>query len=218
MDDGLLPRYGGWRAALDNDGQLTGLWAHAPLVTPAALAHQSESSGEPRGRARLAEAAPLVCPGAASPFEVQTGMLFGMSRRRGGEGYEGLVHNQRVALSSDAARLARRGTCYCDVYWDGPLPSGARGLDLECQSVSHHFASKSSASDADRATALQMMGYEVAQATYAQVADPAIFESLSRHLAERLGVPYREKTDAQLRAQDELRRELFVDWASLPVT
>ena len=217
-DDGLLPRYGGWRAALDNDGQLTGLWAHAPLVTPATLAHQSESSGEPRGRARLAEAAPLVRPGAASPFEVQTGMLFGMSRRRGGEGYEGLVHNQRVALSSDAARLARRGTCYCDVYWDGPLPSGARGLDLECQSASHHFASKSSASDADRATALQMMGYEVAQATYAQVADPAIFESLSRHLAERLGVPYREKTDAQLRAQDELRRELFVDWASLPVT
>lgn len=215
-DEGNLPSYGGWHAALDNDGRLTGLWMHAPLVSPDALSSQAAASGEPRGRARLAQAAALVRPGAASPFEVQTGMLLGLSRRRGGEGYEGFAHNCRVALASDAALIVHRRTCYCDIYWDGPLLSGAAGLDLECQSSSHHFGVKSSASDANRATALHMMGIEVVQVTFAQIADPMTFEVFSGHLAERLGVPHREKTEAQLRAQEELRRELFVDWATLP--
>lgn len=216
-DEGLLPSYGGWRAALDNDGRLTGLWTHAPLVSPDALSSQAAASGEPRGRARLAQAAALVRPGAASPFEVQTGMLLGLSRRRGGEGYEGFTHNRRVALSPAAARIAHRRACYCDVYWDGPLPNGAAGLDLECQSSSHHFGAMSSVSDANRATALQMMGIEVTQVTFSQIADPATFEIFSGHLAERLGAPRREKTEAQLRDQEDLRRELFVDWAALPM-
>ena len=217
-DEGLLPSYGGWRAALDNDGRLTGLWTHAPLVTPAALARQAEASGEPRGRARLAEAAGLVRAGAASPFEARTGMLLGLSRRRGGEGYGGFEHNHRIALTADAALLARRRACYCDVYWDGPLPDGVAGLDLECQSTSHHFGAKSSVSDADRATALQAMGIEVAQVTFAQIADPVTFEVFSEHLARRLGIPRPEKTEAQLRAQADLRRELFASWEDLPAT
>lgn len=216
-DDERLPSYGGWRAALDNNGRLTGLWTHAPLVSLAALSNQAEASGEPRGRSRLAKATALVRPGAASPFEVQVGMLLGLSRRRGGEGYGGFEHNHCVALTPDAALIARRRVCYCDVYWGGSLPNGAAGLDLECQSASHHFGTRSSASDANRETALQMMGIEVVQITFSQIADPATFQIFSEHLAERLGVPHREKTEVQLRAQEELRRELFVDWAALPV-
>lgn len=214
-DDGLLPSLGGWAAAVDNDGRLTGLWSHAPLTTPAALAREAELSESSSGRARLSDAARLVRVGAASPFEVQAGMLLGLSRRRGGEGYGDFVHNRRVALTPAAARVARRRACFCDIFWDD-VAHGA-GLDLECQSASHHFGARSSSSDADRATALQMMDIEVTQVTYAQIAHPANFEAVSRFLAERLGVSYREKTDAQLRAQARLRRELFVDWESLPV-
>lgn len=145
-------------------------------------------------------------------------MLLGLSRCRGGEGYGGFEHNRRIALTADAALLARRRVCYCDVYWDGPLPDGVAGLDLECQSASHHFGAKSSVSDADRATALQAMGIEVAQVTFAQIADPVTFEVFSEHLARRLGISRPEKTEAQLRAQADLRRELLASWEDLPAT
>lgn len=214
-DDGLLPSFGGWTAAVDNDGQLTGLWSRAPLATLASLARHAERSEAPLGRARLKEAAGLVHAGAASPFEVQTGMLVGLSRRRGGEGFADFEHNRRVALASAAARVARRRACFCDIFWDD-VAAGA-GLDLECQSASHHFGTRSASSDADRATALQMMGIEVLQVTYAQIASPRNFAEIARFLAERLGVSYRQKSEVQLRAQARLRRELFVDWRTLPM-
>lgn len=104
---------------------------------------------------------------------------------------------------ADAALLARRRVCYCDVYWDGPLPDGVAGLDLECQSASHHFGAKSSVSDADRATALQAMGIEVAQVTFPQIADPVTFEVFSEYLARRLGISRPEKNLAPQPARSQ---------------
>lgn len=107
-DDGLLPSFGGWPAAVDNDGQLTGLWSRTPLVTPASLARHAERSEAPLGRARLKEAAGLVHAGAASPFEVQTGMLVGLGRRRGGEGFADFAYiRQSLGASGEqGVRLA----------------------------------------------------------------------------------------------------------------
>lgn len=69
----------------------------------------------------------LVNAGAASPFEAKAGVILGFSCRRGGEEQGGFVHNQRIALTSEARALARRFSCYCDPYW-------SEGLDLKCQS------------------------------------------------------------------------------------
>ena len=216
LDVGRLLPYGGWSAAADNNGQLTGLWTRPPLTTPAELKRQAVESGTSRGRARLEQAAELVRPGAASPLEAQAGMLLGLSRRRGGEGLGAFEHNRRVALALAAARIAGRRTCFCDLFYREATNPELAGIDVECQSSAHHFGLKSSASDANRATALQLMGIEVVQLTYAQLADPARFKIFSAFLSELLGLPYREKTEAQLAAQARLRAEILTDWERLP--
>ena len=210
-DADRLPAYCGWRAARDNDGRLTGLWSRPPLLEAAALrAHLSHAPS--RGRSCLAKASLLARVGAASPFEVQAGMLLAEVPAHGGEGYGELMHNRRVQLSADARQVCRQGACYCDLFWE----CGERGVDVECQSASHHFGVKSSARDADRATALQMMGIEVIQLTYAQMADASRFEVFSRFLAEKIGAEYREKSEREGRAQRELRAKVLVSWESLP--
>lgn len=206
---GALPRMGGWAPCPDREGAITDLWTRRPLVTPDDLrrvASESESSG---GRARLLQAAELVVPGAASPFEVSCGVILGFSRRRGGEGQAGFVHNRRVALSAEARALARRASCYCDLYWD-------EGVDLECQSRLAHDAASSYLSDADRAAALELMGVRVLPVTYGQLTSGRRVEALSRALAEMRGVPWSPPTELQREAADRLRGEVLVDWGTLP--
>ena len=61
-----------------------------------------------------------------------------------------------------------------------------------------------------------MMGIEVIQLTYAQMADASRFEVFSRFLAEKIGAEYREKSERERRAQRELRAKVLVSWESLP--
>ena len=215
-DEGSLPAYSGWRAATDNDGRLTGLWLRPRLYTTSLLRRIAENAASPRGRARLVEAASIALEDAASPFEAQAGLLLGLSRRRGGEDMPPFRLNQRVALPPAAARIARQRACYCDIFWAQAASPACAGLDVECQSTSHHFGARSSASDADRTTALRLLGIEVVQLTHGVLADPRRFAIFVAALAEHLGVPPRpafaQLTEAQLR----LRRELFVDWELLP--
>ena len=70
-------------------------------------------------------------------------------------------------------------------------------------------------SDSDRATALQQMGYNVMLLTYQQIADAKNFDIVRHMLFEEIGLKYREKTERQLDAQRNLRRELFIDWNTL---
>lgn len=215
-DKGCLPAYGRWHAATDNDGRLTGLWSRPMLMHASQLQGFAGSTASPRGRARLAEAASITLEGAASPFEVQAGMLLGLSRRRGGEGLPRFSLNHMVTLTRAAVRIARRQTCYCDIFWSETVDPACTGLDVECQSASHHFGSRSSVSDADRATALQLLDIEVMQLTHGVLADPRRFAVFAASLAERLGVPRRPDRTRLTAAQVRLRRELFVDWEHLP--
>lgn len=214
VDERRLPRLSGWSPALDARGQISRVWSRPPLLSVERLAEWASSSEVVRGRERLAGAARLVVPAAASPFEVQTGVLMGFSPRRGGEGYDGFVHNRRIELPSAAARIARRSSCVCDLYWEGG--EGRRALDLECRSSLSHLGESSAISDADRSAALQLMGIEVVELTYGQLADPARFEAFSGLVAEKLGVPPRERTAAQRLRQARLREEVLVDWERLP--
>lgn len=119
VDERRLPRLSGWSPALDARGQISRVWSRPPLLSVERLAEWASSSEVVRGRERLAGAARLVVPAAASPFEVQAGVLMGFSPRRGGEGYDGFVHNRRIELPPAAARIARRSSCVCDLYWEG---------------------------------------------------------------------------------------------------
>ena len=215
-DKGRLVPYCGWRAAIDNNGRLTGLWSRPPLLTHDLLRAHLNSSASKRGRRRLREASDIALSGSASPLEAQAGLLLGAKPRHGGEGYDGMVPNRCIILSREARKLARQTRCYCDLFWERHADDDKRGIDVECQSSSHHFGSRSAPSDADRATALQQMGIEVIQLTYAQLADEARLEAFSRLLAKKLGTPYHAKSDKERQAQRELRAEALRDWEGLP--
>lgn len=207
--EGYNLRVDGWSPGFQQNGRLSGTWQHEPYTDPGELIALANKSDAPRGRGRLIEAAGLVNPNAASPFEVRAGLLLGLSRKRGGEGYKGLVHNEKVVLTRDARLLAQRECCYCDIFF-------SQGLDIECQSRVHHDNARSFLSDSDRSAALDAMGITVYQATYPQIKERGRFEVLSRTVAGHLGVPYKAKTAWMKEAECKLRNELFVPWEELP--
>ncbi len=206
-DSGRLPSIGNWSPCLDANGQLTDLWSHAPLTTPEALSRTAEASDSPRGRKRLAQVAKLIVPEAASPFEAQAGILLGLPVRYGGAGLKGLSHNHRVGLTSDAAYIAHRNACFCDLYWD-------EGVDLECHSKTWHTQTKDQLSDFTRQAALELMGIEVIPMTYEELNTARQFDAIVRLLAGKLGRPLRKKSDAARAAELNLRREVLdFDWS-----
>lgn len=208
VNERRLPRLNGWSPCLDDEGQITSLWTRRPLVSRDGLLKVAEEAPCRNGRARLMEAASLMVPGAASPFEAQTGVILGFSRKRGGEGHAGFSHNRRIALSREARALARRASCYCDLYWD-------EGLDLECQSKLAHASGSGYLSDADRATALELMGISVLPVTYAQLTSEERVIALSRAVADKRGVAWRQPTARERELGRKLRSEVLRDWSTL---
>lgn len=197
-----LPNIGGWSPSLDSDGKLTDLWSREPLITSAGLQRLAETSDSPRGREQLTRVAKLVVGGAASPFEVQAGILLGLPIRNGGAGLGGFEHNTRIGFTPDAALIAGRECCYCDLYWD-------EGIDLECHSKTWHAARDSQLSDFTRQTALDLMGIDVIPLTYGQLSSKRQFDAVVRILASKLDRKTRRKTAAELQAEARLRDEVL---------
>ena len=210
IDEGRFRELGGWRPCLGRDGRLGDLWLREPLATPEELAAFAAETSWRRGRAKLAAAADLVVPGAASPLEVRTGVLLGLSRRRGGEGHAGFSHNRRVALSPDASLLAQRDCCYCDLYYE-------EGIDVECQGEAFHNSEMSGLSDSERAAGLGLMGITVVPVTSDVISSPRRTEALAHMLSHLRNVPHRPKTVREHEASRALRREVFANWLSLPL-
>ena len=211
--DSGVPVMGGWRPSFDQEGHLTDVWSRPPLTTPDQLRALAERAAGRRGCRALSCAAELVVPNAASPFEVQTGMLLGMDPELGGEGHGGFAYNGRLALDARAQSLAGQSVCYCDVLW--PAEDGRRSLDVECQSATFHAGDRPRLSDANRALALQSMGVEVLFVTYAQIASEHRADALAQTVAEKLGGEVVPRTDEFLARRAELRREVLVDFRDL---
>ncbi len=201
-DQKRLPSIGGWAPCLDSNGKLTDLWSHDPLTTPSDLQRLAETTDSARGRERLARAAKYVVAEAASPFEAQVGILLGLPIRCGGAGLGGFEHNKRVGFTPDAALIAQRDCCYCDLYWD-------EGLDLECHSKTWHSARDSRLSDFTRETALDLMGVDVIPVTYDQLSSKRQFDAVVRIVASKLGRKIRSKSDAERKAEALLRDEVL---------
>lgn len=197
-----------WSPCLDGKA-LSGLWSRLPLVEPFELFDAAEASGSARGRSKLREVAGLVKPGAASPLEVQAGILLGLSRHRGGEGFGEFEYNKRVSLSPSAQVLAQRSSCVCDLYYD------CADLDIECQSRLIHDNAGSLISDFDRSAALREMGINVLFASADMLASPRRFHAFADLVADELGVARPRQTDAHRTASANLRAKLFCDWRRL---
>lgn len=206
---GRLKSFQGWRPCMDGEGRVTDLWQRDPLTTPEELGAMAAAAEGHRGAATLRKVAEAVVPLAASPFETQAGLLLSLPRRLGGEGFDGLSHNEKVELSRDAKLVGQRQCCYCDIYWPD-------GLDVECQSAQYHDNLDGFLSDAERAAALQLMGVNVLPLTNAQLTDPYRFDAFCDAVALARGIKRKPRTESQNHATEQLRSEILVDWASLP--
>lgn len=204
-----IPKLAGWEPLVDGKGNLTNLWSRPPLATPQTILRFAEMSDTRRGRLRLQQAAALMREGAASPFEVRAGILLGLPRRLGGEGFEDFTFNHKVALSREGRLLAQRQFCMCDLFWE------EGNLDLECQSAVVHQEERSFLSDSDRCAALSYMGINVLPITYAQLRDAQRFAALTKTIARFLGTHPRKKTSTQAQRAEELRREVMGSWSHI---
>ena len=203
-----IPAIGGWKPCLDSQGHLASLWSRPALATVKQLTYAATTCAPKRGSKRLAKAADLIVAGAASPFEVQAGVLLGFPRNLGGEGHSGFTFNKKISLTRDARLLAQRNNCYCDLYWES-------GLDVEFQSSLVHQNEGSFLSDSDRTAALRRMGIDVLPITYGQLADDSRFDALSRTISRMLGKPHPTKSDRQKQLSAKLRQEVLAGWGSL---
>lgn len=209
LEKGRLFSLGGWQPCPAPDGKIGELWKRPPLSDPHELSRVARLSDSRLGTGRLREAAKLIKPNAASPFEVQAGVMLGFSRRRGGEGFSDFSHNEKAELSKDARLLAGRGHCSCDLFWPD-------GLDIECQSRQFHDNGESFISDSNRTAALSLMGIRVLPLTYEQLKHPDNFDAFSRAVARALGRTRLPKSSSQIEAARRLRNEVFCDWWTLP--
>lgn len=63
--------------------------------------------------------------------------------------------------------------------------------------------------------ALEAMGYRVLSITYDMISNAAACHQMVHLLAEKMGVPYRDKTEFLLKKEIDLRAELFCEWNRL---
>lgn len=201
-----LPAINGWMPSLDASGKLTDLWTREPLITPTDLRLFAQKSDSARGRKKLERVAGYVVPDAASPFEAEAGALLGLPRRCGGAGLSGLSHNRRIGLTHDAALIAGRSACYCDLYWN-------EGVDLECHSKAWHSQRDSQLSDFAREAALELMGIDVVPLTHEQMTSARQLDAIVRLVSVKLGREVRPKSQSERRAEAKLREEILsYDW------
>lgn len=208
----LIPPNCGWERVKDTKGNGTNLWKRAPLITAADIAAFAKQAAGLRGVKQLRWAAERMTGRTASPFEVKTSMLVSLPRDEGGLGID-VANNARIPLSEAARSLYDKTCCYADVLIESVTDS--MGVILECQGRSAHDSEAASLSDAERATALTSMGYDVIQITYDQIKDKKSFDNLAELIHKKVGLPYIPKTKQERTAEDTLRQELLVDWGNL---
>lgn len=208
----LIPPYCGWERVVDTKGNGTNLWKRAPLLSAADIAAFAKQAAGLRGVKQLRWAAERMTGQTASPFEVQTSMLISLPRDEGGLGID-ITNNARIPLSEAARSLYDKTCCYADILIESTTDS--MGVILECQGRSAHDSETSSLSDAERATALTSMGYDVIQITYEQIKDKKSFGNLTELIHKKAGLPYASKTKQECDAEDALRQELLIDWDDL---
>lgn len=208
----LIPPDCGWERVVDTKGNGTNLWKRAPLLSAADIAAFAKQAAGLRSVKQLRWAAKRMTGQTASPFEVQTSMLISLPRDEGGLGID-ITNNARIPLSEAARSLYDKTCCYADILIESFTDS--MGVILECQGRSAHDSEAASLSDAERATALTSMGYDVIQLTYDQIKDKRSFGNLAELIHKKAGLPYTPKTKQECDAEDALRQELLVDWDEL---
>ena len=209
IDDGALPIVGGWRPMLGTDGRLGDLWARPPLADLEELRRYAKEIGGMRGAKQLASAVRDVHGIAASPFEVQTAMLLGLPKSRGGYGLGPFEHNKRIALWGRARAFTHREVCFGDLYAEGA--EGCQPVLIECQGNAYH-GDFDARDDDNRAMALQSMGITVVRLRQDQIAEPARLRNTAGYIGELMGKTATKHTQRQHKKLACLQADVLSDW------
>ena len=207
----LDPNYG-WKRVNDTSGSPTDLWKRNPFLEIADIENFLVKAAGMRGTKRLQWATERMTGTTASPFEAQTSILLSLPRNEGGWGLA-IQNNVRIPLSGDAKKLHDATCAYADILLETQTDS--LGLIAECQGRSVHDSEEAALSDAERATALTSMGYDVVQVTYKQIANRGSADGLVKLLHRKMGVPFEPKSADEVVAELALRDAVLIDWNGL---
>ena len=194
-------------------GKPTSLWRRSPLVEHGELLDFAEQMSSRRWGKKFRDAARMVFGVGASPLEAQGAILFGAPTWRGGSGFDNPLLNDWTPLSSSARKLCSKRTCYGDIVLTNP--ENLKVAIVECQGEMIHGSGAVQASDSERMTALQSMGYSVLLVSHDMLSDGEQFDVIRKTVFQMLGLRPLEKTKREQIAESELRRAIFCDWSKL---
>lgn len=202
----------GWSRVRDAKGNPTSLWNRPSLLSLERLRAFAGEHRSARGGRAFAQAVSLVAGVTRSPFEAQAALLLSAPRRLGGYGFA-LETNRIIRLSSAARKLYHHDYCEADLCLKSP--DGSRIVDVECQGAVVHSGLSARMADANRTTALESMGISVVQITYADISRSDRTEVIVDHLASKLGIELKPRTQPMYAAERKLRAEIPSDWGEL---
>ena len=208
----LIDKDDGWKRVNDTSDSPTDLWKRSPLIDTAAIKDFLVKAAGMRGTRHLHWALDRMSGTTASPFEAQTSMLISLPREEGGWGIQ-IQNNTRIPLSNDARSLHEATCAYADIMIETNTES--LGVVVECQGRSVHDSEETALSDAERATALTSMGYDVIQVTYKQIESQSSASSIAKLIHKKAGLDFTPKSSEELAAELELRRQILIDWNDL---
>ena len=184
-----------------------------PLVSLDELHSALDEYPHFHGKKKFSEAANLVTGVTSSPFEVQLSMLLALPESMGGKGMPLFTNNARIALTKEARKMYPHSFIRADLLFEGN--ESRPDIDVECQGSIIHENEKQAISDSDRSTALASMNIEVLWITYEKISNASTFQSIADLIARRIDYPLPELTGEARRRENELRRNLMIDWSTL---
>lgn len=181
----------------------SGALVRAQLTTPARLSAFVNRVERMKGLRKARIAVQFVCAKSASAKETEMDALLMTPMRWGGLGLPPALANEPVALSEEAARIARGDRVVCDLLWPQ-----AR-VAAEYDGLAFHGGRHQQARDSRRRDALITDGFDVVTVTSSQIDSVSEFieiaDALSRKTRGRTPVRPVSFLDRHLQLRHELR-------------
>lgn len=160
-------------------GDRPGALVRAQLTTPDRLAAFVDRARRVKGLREARIAVQFVCAKSASVKETEMGALLLTPMRWGGLGLPPALANESVALSEEAARIARGNRVVCDLLWPQ-----ARVV-AEYDGRAYHAERHQQARDSRRRDALLTDGFDVVTVTSSQIDSISEFIEIADTLSRK---------------------------------
>ena len=139
----------------------------------------------------------------ASPMETIVFMLLTLPVKHGGYSLPAPQLNKQIDIGKLGTQISGKNFNRCDLY----CPEAR--LAVEYDSDTYHTGAERLAEDSKRRSALKAIGIEVITITAGQIKNATEFDGMAKLIAKALGKRLRYHKTQFLKAQNELRSQLF---------